>query len=295
MYAAYGADPTANPVYGQDVYGTSAMVASTFFPSATAFGAATGANFPDALSGGVLMGHPGTAGPMLLVEPSGPLPPTVDAYLSGVLPTLTHGYLFGGSFAVGDDVLAELENPKITPLVIQTSALPGGTVGIPYSAAVSASGGTSPYTWVITAGSLPAGLNLSANGVITGTPTSPGDPSFTVEVTDSTAPTPFTATQTLSISVATAAPPSCTATMSNPNPADYTDDTVNISSNVPDEPVLITKYYKTTTTTDSGETDLGGSASISFDDSGATLGFTVVVNVSINGGEATCSTSFTPE
>ena len=83
--------------------------------------------------------------------------------------------------------------------------------------------------------------------------------------------------------------------MSNVTPADYTDDTVNITSNVPDEPVLITKYYKTTTTTDSGETDSGGSASITFDDSGATPGYTVMVDVSINSGQATCSTSFTPQ
>jgi hypothetical protein len=295
MYAAYGADPTATPVYGQDLYGTSAMVASTFFPSATAFGAATGADFPDALSGGVLMGQPGTAGPMLLVEPSGPLPPTIDAYLIGVLSTVTQGFLFGGSLAVGDDVLAELKNPQIMPLVIATSALPGGTVGIPYSSAVSASGGTSPYTWAITAGSLPPGLSLSASGAINGTPTSAGNADFTVQVTDSTAPTPFTATQALSISVVAAAPASCTATMSNSSPADYTNDTVNITSNVPNEPVLITKHYRTTTTNDSGETDADGSASITFDDSGATLGYTVVVDVNINSGEATCSTSFTPQ
>jgi hypothetical protein len=110
--AAYGADPTAIPVYGQDLYGTSAAVASMFFPSATVFGAATGADFPDALSGGVFMGQ--TQGPMLLVEPSGPLPPTIDTYLTGVLPTLSQGYLFGGPLAVGSDVLTELENPQTT-------------------------------------------------------------------------------------------------------------------------------------------------------------------------------------
>ena len=106
--AAYGADPTATPVYGQDLYETSAAVASTFFPSATVFGAATGTNFPDALSGGVFMGEPGTQGPMLLVEPFGPLPPTIDSYLSGVASELTQGYLFGGPVAVSDDVLSEL-------------------------------------------------------------------------------------------------------------------------------------------------------------------------------------------
>ena len=88
---------------------------------------------------------------------------------------------------------------------------------------------------------------------------------------------------------------SCTATMSNSNPSDYTDDTVNITSNVADAPVLIDKYYDTLTSTDSGETNSGGSASITFDDSGATLGYTVQVDVSINSGQAICSTSFTPQ
>jgi hypothetical protein len=83
--------------------------------------------------------------------------------------------------------------------------------------------------------------------------------------------------------------------MSNSSPADYTDDTVNITSNVPDEPVVITKYYKTVASTDSGETDSGGSTSITFYDSGASPGYTVQVDVNINNGEATCSTSFTPQ
>ena len=113
--AAYGADPTANPIYGQDLYGTSADVATTFFPSPTVFGAATGADFPDALSGGVFMGEPEAQGPMLLVEPSGELPPPIASYLFGVASTLTQSYLFGGPLAVGDNVLSELQGPYACP------------------------------------------------------------------------------------------------------------------------------------------------------------------------------------
>src|SRR4029077_16234221 len=53
--AASGADPNATAVYGQDLYGTAAAVASTFFPAPIIFGAATSADFPDALGAGVFM------------------------------------------------------------------------------------------------------------------------------------------------------------------------------------------------------------------------------------------------
>ena len=105
--AAYGADPTATPVYGQDLYDTSAAVAATFFPTAQIFGIATGLNYPDALSGGVFMATGGRLGSMLLVEPTTPLPTAIAAYL-GTLATGTQGYVFGGPLAVGADVVAVL-------------------------------------------------------------------------------------------------------------------------------------------------------------------------------------------
>jgi len=45
-------------------------------------------------------------------------------------------------------------------------------------------GGVSPYTWSVTVGTLPAGLTLSSAGVITGTPTTVGVSTFTVEAED---------------------------------------------------------------------------------------------------------------
>ena len=56
-------------------------------------------------------------------------------------------------------------------LVITTKSLPIASSGIPYSAALSASGGTAPYTWSVRTGKLPSGLTLnSMNGAISGTP-----------------------------------------------------------------------------------------------------------------------------
>src|SRR5579863_4631531 len=73
--------------------------------------------------------------------------------------------------------------------VITTSSLPNGQVGVAYSASLAASGGTAPYTWSLTAGTLPAGLSLSSSGVISGTPTAAVNAaSLTFKVTDSSQP-----------------------------------------------------------------------------------------------------------
>jgi hypothetical protein len=58
---------------------------------------------------------------------------------------------------------------------------------MPYSQPLQVSGGSSPFTWAITAGALPPGLSLGAgNGVISGTPSSAGSFNFTVQVTSGT-------------------------------------------------------------------------------------------------------------
>jgi hypothetical protein len=70
-------------------------------------------------------------------------------------------------------------------LAVTSLSLPAGAVGINYSTALAAAGGVSPYTWSLTGGNLPAGLNLSASGVISGKPTASGAATFTVQVVDS--------------------------------------------------------------------------------------------------------------
>lgn len=74
-----------------------------------------------------------------------------------------------------------------TPLSISTTSIPAGTVGANYSFALSAKGGTTPYSWSIAAGSLPAGLTLnSSTAVISGTPTGTADVVTDFAVHDST-------------------------------------------------------------------------------------------------------------
>ncbi len=92
-----------------------------------------------------------------------------------------------------------------TVLSITTTSLANGTVNSPYSATLQSSGGAAPITWSATAGALPSGLSLvPATGVISGTPQVSGTSSFTVQATDSTSPTPQTASQALSITVTVA-------------------------------------------------------------------------------------------
>jgi hypothetical protein len=107
--AAAGADPAAHAIFGADLFGTSAAVATTFFPNALDFGAATAASFPDALSGGTYMGTGGRNGPVLLVDPNAPLPASIDGYLASNAGHFSRGTVFGGPLAVTDAVLVALE------------------------------------------------------------------------------------------------------------------------------------------------------------------------------------------
>jgi len=97
-------------------------------------------------------------------------------------------------------------------LVITTTSLPNGQVGVAYSQALQAMGGIQPYAWSITAGSLPQGLSLNGStGVISGTPSQSQTAYFTVQVLDSQDP-PDSDTQALSITISSYAPLDITTT-----------------------------------------------------------------------------------
>jgi hypothetical protein len=100
-------------------------------------------------------------------------------------------------------------------LQITTTSLSNGQVGVAYGQTVTATGGTTPYAWSISAGSLPAGLMLNATtGAISGTPTTAGVSNFTVQVTDSET-TPVSKTAPLSITTTPAALSITTSTLPN--------------------------------------------------------------------------------
>jgi large repetitive protein len=71
--------------------------------------------------------------------------------------------------------------PPAGAVSITTEATPAASVGSPYSLTLAASG-SAAKSWSITAGSLPTGLSLAADGVLSGTPTAAGTVTFTVKV-----------------------------------------------------------------------------------------------------------------
>lgn len=92
-----------------------------------------------------------------------------------------------GSAAEWATLLVAFQLPG-SSLAVTTTSLPGATIGVPYSQTLAAAGGAPPYTWSVSAGSLPAWATLNAStGVISGTPAGgeAGTADFTAKVTDS--------------------------------------------------------------------------------------------------------------
>jgi hypothetical protein len=111
--------------------------------------------------------------------------------------------------------LAVTSSPYVAPptLSVSTASLPPAVGGAPYSAQLSAFGGTGGDTWAVSAGALPAGLTLNtATGVISGTPTAVGTGNFTISVTDSGSPAQVAS---VALSIAVAAPPAPSTVLSS--------------------------------------------------------------------------------
>jgi hypothetical protein len=100
------------------------------------------------------------------------------------------------------------------PLTITTASLPNGTSQLPYSQTITASGGVAPFTWALSAGTLPHNLALSGTPTntvtISGTPDTPAQAvAFTLSVTDAanqSATQPYTVSILLEPDTLTLAP-----------------------------------------------------------------------------------------
>ena len=164
---------------------------------------------------GIVYSHTYTATgdtPITYSVTTGALPAGLTLSSAGVISgTPTAGGTFNGTVTATNGVNPDdtqtfsiaINAPTIS---VSPATLPNGTVASAYSQTITASGGTAPYSFAVTAGALPAGLTLSSSGALSGTPTAGGTFNFTVSATDSSTGTgPYTGSRayTLIIDVPT--------------------------------------------------------------------------------------------
>jgi hypothetical protein len=148
---------------------------------------------------------------------SGDAAELVQAAVGGLSPSTTYYYRLdattsdpavSGATITSDGAQQSFTTPAVAVpppagLALATTALPAGTVGTWYSATLSATGGTTPYTWRVTGCALPPGLRLDkSTGVISGRPLVHGTRNVTITVTDSAAPARESLTEQYTITIA---------------------------------------------------------------------------------------------
>ncbi len=130
----------------------------------------------------------GTFPPGLNLDPTGSIsgtPTQIGTYTFGIQATDSYGCVGSMQYTI------PIKCPVITITPSPTSPLTSGTVGKPYpplpgeTVQITPEDGTPPYTFTVTSGALPPGVELNpANGMISGTPTRAGTYSFDILVKD---------------------------------------------------------------------------------------------------------------
>ncbi|MEO8260321.1 MAG: ice-binding family protein [Acidobacteriota bacterium] len=144
-----------------------------------------------------IVGSGGSA-PYTFAGTAGALPPGLALSSTGLLtgtPTAVGPATFtitatdaNGCAASVTYTVAVAAAPLPCPTIAFAPAtMPNATVGVPYSQALTGSGGTAPYVFTSVGGALPAGITLTTPTVMAGTPTAAGSSAFTLRVTDANA------------------------------------------------------------------------------------------------------------
>jgi len=168
-----------------------------------------------------ITGSGGTA-PYTFAVTSGELPPGLTLTPAGVLagtPTRGNTFTFtirgtdaNGCFAslvytiivgAAPPPPAPVPPPGCPVITVNPTTVPNGTVGTAYTQTFTGSGGTGAYSFGVTSGTLPAGLVLTAAGVLAGTPSTGGTSTFTIRGTDANG---CFAESSYTVAIATAVP-----------------------------------------------------------------------------------------
>ncbi len=190
---------TASQAYAVTVAGPNLALPASTLPAGTA-GQAYAATIAPATGGTAPYSYALTAGAL----PTGVV---VDVATGGLSGTPTVAGTFNFTLTVSDSTPSPAAQASRTytltiaapVIVVAPTALPAVTRGTAYSQTLSASGGTAPYTYAVSAGNVPAGLTLASNGTLSGTATVEGSFNFTVTATDANT---FTASQAYAVTVA---------------------------------------------------------------------------------------------
>ena len=156
----------------------------------------------------------------------------------------------------------------LRPVSIQPTTLPTGSIGATYHTSLPATGGVGQLHWSVLQGSLPAGLALTDDGVISGTPTVSGTWTFTVKVTDSGA-FEHAATRQIGLTVNAAAPGAPRVTSSTPSAGAVS---VGFAPPASDGGSPITSYSVQCLSTDGGVTRSNQGAASPLNVTGLTAG-----------------------
>ncbi|XLA05876.1 putative Ig domain-containing protein [Xanthomonas campestris pv. raphani] len=194
---------TASQAYAVTVAGPNLALPASSLPAGTA-GQAYAAAISPATGGTAPYSYALTAGAL----PSGVVLDAATGTLSGT-PTVSGTFNFTLTVTDSTPSPAAQASQSYTPSIAAATLVPGQPTlppavrGTPYSQVLTATGGVAPYTYSVASGTLPAGLTLASNGVLSGTPTAEGSTSFTIAVADAGN---ATATQAYTFTVSTAAP-----------------------------------------------------------------------------------------
>lgn len=130
--------------------------------------------------------------PVTWVLAEGQLPPGLglDGATGSITGTPTtdgnYSFVVRASLPDGRSATKSLSIEVKTALaLVQPEEIPASEVGVPVRVQLGATGGTPPYTWTLSAGTLPTGVALTAAGTIAGRPTAAGTFPFTATVADS--------------------------------------------------------------------------------------------------------------